>query len=312
MKKQVFRMIEIQGLTKMYDNVHGINGIDLNVENGASLGLLGRNGAGKTTLVRTLIGLLKPDSGIATIDGINAVSDPVSVRKIIGYLPEAFGLYNDMTIYNILDYTAKLHRIEKSERSDRIEYLLDRLELTGIKDMKAGTLSKGLRQKVGFAKALVNDPNVIFLDEPTSGLDPIAARGIESLVMELKKEGKTLLITSHILPEAEKMCDSVALIKEGRLVTSGSLAEVKRKYSEPSVIIRLQDVYSMGQAAALLRTMFPADVETNGSTVTIHTVEPDRATSLINKRLTDANIPVMEIRRQEASLDDVYFKAMGV
>ncbi len=295
----------------MYDNVHGIKGIDLNVVTGASLGLLGRNGAGKTTLVRTLIGLLKPDSGAATIDGINAISDPVSVRKIIGYLPEAFGLYNDMTVYNVLDYTAKLYRMEKSDRSDRIGYLLDRLELSDIRGMKTGALSKGLRQKVGFARALVNDPKIIFLDEPTSGLDPIASRGIENLITELKKEGKTLLITSHILPEAEKMCDSVALIKEGCLIASGSLAEVKKKYSEPAIIVRLQDAISSGRAAALLRNTFQEGIELSDSTVIIRASDLDRTTPIINKKLVDANIPVMEIHRQESSLDDVYFKAMG-
>jgi ABC-2 type transport system ATP-binding protein len=296
----------------MYDNVHGINCIDLKIGTGISVGLLGRNGAGKTTLVRTLIGLLKPDSGEATINGINAIADPASVRKVIGYLPEVFGLYNDMTVYNILDYTARLYRMEKADRSDRIEYLLDRLELNDIKSMKTGSLSKGLRQKVGFARALVNDPQVIFLDEPTSGLDPIAARGIEGLIVELKKEGKTLLITSHIMPEAEKMCDSVAIIKEGHLVTSGSLADVKRKYSEPSVVVRLQDLGTTARAVALLRTMFKEGIEASDSIITIHSGEPDSTMTMINKKLVNADISVVEIRRQESSLDDVYFRAMGV
>ena len=295
----------------MYDNVHGINGIDLKIEEGVSLGLLGRNGAGKTTLVRTLIGLLKPDAGDATINGINAIADPASVRKIIGYLPEVFGLYNDMTVYNILDYTARLYGIEKDDRGPWIEYLLERLELTDIKNMKAGALSKGLRQKVGFARALVNDPKVLFLDEPTSGLDPIAARGIEELVQDLKKDGRTLLITSHILPETEKMCDSVALIKEGRLVASGSLAEVKRKYSQPSVILRLHDADTAAKAVELLRIMFKEGIEASDNTVTIHAAEPDSTMAMINKKLVNADIPVVEIRCQESGLDDVYFKAMG-
>jgi ABC-2 type transport system ATP-binding protein len=307
----VLRMIEIKGLTKMYDDVHGINGIDLEIGNGVSMGLLGRNGAGKTTLVRTLIGLLKPDSGAASINDISVIDDPASARKIIGYLPEVFGLYNDMTVYNILDYTARLHGIEKNDRGPWIDYLLERLELDGIKNMKAGALSKGLRQKVGFARALVNDPQVLFLDEPTSGLDPIAARGIEDLVRELKSDGRTLLITSHILPEAEKMCDSVALIKEGRLVTSGSLAEIKRKYSRPSVIVRLQDTNMMARAVELLRSMFNEGIEASENTVTIQAAECDSTMALINKKLVNADIPVVEIRCRESSLDDVYFKAMG-
>jgi ABC-2 type transport system ATP-binding protein len=280
------------------------------IEKGVSLGLLGRNGAGKTTLVRTLAGLLKPDAGEATMDGISAVADPESVRKIIGYLPESFGLYNDMTVYKILDYTARLYRMEKTDRSDRIEYLLDTLELTEIKDMKAGALSKGLRQKLGFARALVNDPLIVFLDEPTSGLDPIAARTMENVILELKKDGKTLLITSHIMPEAEKVCDSIALIKDGRLVISGSLAEVKKKYTEPSIIVRLQNARSAGQAAVLLEAIVPSGIEASDSSVIVRASDPDGTAQLINRKLVEANIPVLEMRRQESSLDDVYFKAL--
>ncbi len=303
-------MIETKGLTKMYDNIHGIKDIGLNIARGTSMGLLGRNGAGKTTLVRTLIGLLKPDSGEASIDGIDVLTDPASVRRIIGYLPESFGLYNDMTVYDILDYTAKLHRIERAERAERINGLLNKFELSDIKGMKAGTLSKGLRQKVGFARALVNDPKIIFLDEPTSGLDPIAARGIESLVLELKKEGKTLIITSHILSEAEKMCDSVALIKEGRLVISGRMDEVKKKYSEPSIMFRLPDSQSADRAMSIIGTILPGNIENSDNRLTVYVKDPDRLTPVINKKLVEANVPVLEIRTQESSLDEVYFKAM--
>ena len=303
-------MIKTKGLTKMYDNVHGIKNIDLTIDKGTSMGLLDRNGAGKTTLVRTLIGLLKPDSGEATIDGIDVVKDAASIRKMIGYLPESFGLYNDMTVYDILDYTAKLHRIEKAERAERIEGLLNKFEISDIRGMKTGALSKGLRQKVGFARALVNEPLLIFLDEPTTGLDPIAARGIENLVLELKKEGRTLLITSHILSEAEKMCDSVTLIKQGQLVASGRMDDVKKKYSDPSIMFRLQDRQSADQAKSIIGTLIPGDIENSDNRITIYMKDPDKITPVINRKLVEANIPVLEIRTQESSLDDVYFKAM--
>jgi len=309
-KEQAIEMIEINGLTKMYDEVHGIKGLDLKIQKGVSLGLLGRNGAGKTTLVRTLAGLLKPNAGDAVLNGTSVTADPVAVRKIIGYLPEAFGLYNDMTVYHILDYAARLHRMEKSDRMDRIEYLLDTLELAEIKDMKAGALSKGLRQKVGFARALVHDPQIVFLDEPTSGLDPIAARTMENVVRDLKKDGKTLLITSHILPEVEQMCDHLALIKDGRLVVSGSLGEVKRKYAEPAIVVRLPNSQRAGQAAELLKAIVPKGVEASDSAIIIRASDLDGTAQLVNRRLVEADIPVLEIRRQESSLADVYIKAM--
>jgi ABC-2 type transport system ATP-binding protein len=294
----------------MYDAVHGIDGVTLSVEDGTSMGLLGRNGAGKTTFVRTLLGLLKPSSGEAIINNVNVASDPKGLREITGYLPESFGLYNELTVYEVLDYTAKLYRIEKAERAARIQALLEKLELSDIKDMKARALSKGLSQKVGFARALMNDPKVIFLDEPTSGLDPVAARGIENLVVELKREGRTLLITSHILPEAEKMCDSVALIKEGHMLASGSLSEIKKRYCEPSIQVRLQDNQIVEQAELLLNEIFPGQMKKRGAQLVIRGGDLDRLTSIVIRRLSEANISILEIKRIEASLDEVYFKAM--
>ncbi|BAI61445.1 ABC transporter ATP binding protein [Methanocella paludicola SANAE] len=303
-------MIITKGLTKMYDDVHGIRGIDLTVRDGASLGLLGRNGAGKTTLIRALIGLIKADSGIATVNGLDINADADRVRKVIGYLPEAYGLYDEMTVYNILDYTARLHRIEAPARKQRIEELLRTFELESYRNMKAGTLSKGLRQKLGFARALVNDPQVIFLDEPTSGLDPIAARSIENIVAGLKRQGKTVLITSHILPEVEKMCDDIALIKEGRIVVSGRLEDIKRQYAMPSVIVRLKDHESVGRAMLLLKPMVTGRMEPLDDGLTVYTQDPDSVTPIVNKALMDASIPVLEIKRAEESLGDIYFKVL--
>ena len=303
-------MIETKELTKMYDETHGISGITLEISNGTSMSLLGRNGAGKTTLIRTLLGLLKPNSGGAIINGIDVVTDAEGVRKIAGYLPEAFGLYNDMTVTEILDYAAKLERIETTERTNRIHSLLERLDLTEIKDMRAGNLSKGLSQKVGFARALLNDPQVIFLDEPTSGLDPVAARTLENLVNDLKHEGKTLLITSHILPEVEKMCDHVSLIKQGHLLISGTLDEVKCKYCQPAILIRLADEKSAKQAVTLLKKNFKEPIDQEDNKIIVQTHNPDEVTASINKKLEDANLAVYEIKKQDSSLDDVYFKAM--
>jgi ABC-2 type transport system ATP-binding protein len=303
-------MIETKDLTKMYDATHGIADVTLDISSGASMALLGRNGAGKTTLIRTLLGLLKPNSGNATINGIDVIADPQGVRRVVGYLPEAFGLYNDMTVIEILDYAGKLERIEANERANRVQSLLQRLELIDIKDMKAGNLSKGLSQKVGFARALLNNPEVVFLDEPTSGLDPVAARTMENLVNDLKHEGKTLLITSHILPEVEKMCDHVSLIKQGHLLTTGTLDEIKNQYCKPSILIRLRDEKSAQQAINLLRKSFKEPIEREDNKIILHTNEADEFTAAINKQLEEANLPVYEIKKQEASLDDAYFKAM--
>lgn len=303
-------MIETKQLTKMYDDTHGINAVTLDISSGTSMSLLGRNGAGKTTLIRTLLGLLKPNSGGAIINGVDVITDAKDARKIIGYLPESFGLYNEMTVTEILEYAAKLERIEAPERTNRINSLLERLDLTEIKDMKAGNLSKGLSQKVGFARALLNDPQVIFLDEPTSGLDPVAARTMENLVNDLKHEGKTLLITSHILPEVEKMCDHISLIKKGHLLASGTLDEVKGIYCKPAVLVRLKDENCAKQAVLLLRKNFKEPIDREDNKIIVQTSNPDEVAASINKELEDANLAVYEIKKQDSSLDEVYFKAM--
>jgi ABC-2 type transport system ATP-binding protein len=303
-------MITTKGLTKLYDETHGIKGIDLNVRKGTSMGLLGRNGAGKTTLIRTLIGLVRADSGQATVNGLDVITQPDEVRKIIGYLPETYGLYDDMTVYRLLDYTARLYRIEGSLRMERIGVLLEQFELSPSKNIKVGTLSKGNRQKVAFARALLNDPAVIFLDEPTSGLDPVAARSVESLICDLKRDGKTLLITSHILSEAEKMCDDVTLIKDGTVRVSGSIGDVKRKYGKPMVIVRLQGPQSVEQAATLLKPMFKDGFELLDDGISISTATPDIVAPMVNKALVSANIQVLEVKQVEESLGDVYFQVM--
>ncbi len=303
-------MIEAFGLTKMYDGIHGIRDVSLSVRDRESLGLLGPNGAGKTTLVRTLIGLLRPESGDALINGVSVAKDPDSVRKIIGYLPEAFGLYEDMTVYGLLDYTGKLYRMGSGARKERIASLLKRFGLYDARDMKAGSLSKGMRQKVGLVRALLNDPIVLFLDEPTSGLDPLAARDVEGLIMELKKDGKTILLTSHILPEAEKMCDSVAIIKGGRIAVSGNIRDVIERFAEPVVMIRLRRHEDAGRARSLLAPIFPQGVEAIDDLVMIRAAEPEKAAMSSNRALLDAGIPVLEVRMESPSLDEAYFRVV--
>lgn len=303
-------MITCKGLTKMYDDAHGIRGIDLTVRDGAPLGLLGRNGAGKTTLIRALIGLVPADSGTATVDGIDVRADPAGVRRVIGYLPETYGLYDEMTVYGILDYTARLHGIRAPGRKRRIEELLRTFGLEAQRDTQAGKLSKGQRQRAAFARALVNDPDVVFLDEPTSGLDPIAARSIEAIIAGLKSRGKTVLITSHVLPEIERTCEDVALIKDGRIVLAGRLEDVKKRYASPYLTIRLKNREAVDAALALLKPSVPGKIEPLDDGLAIYTDDPDNAAPIVNKALADASIPVIEIRRSEESLGDVYFKVL--
>lgn len=234
------------------------------------------------------------------------LAEPDRVRKVIGYLPDTYGLYDYMTGYDILDYTARLHGFERSERSEVVTYLLKKLDLYEAKDKKAGQYSKGMRQKLALARALVNDPDVLFLDEPTSGLDPQAARSIEDLINSLKREGKTLFITSHILPEVEKVCDSLAIIKNGTIRASGSLESIRQRYFTPSLRLRVDG--DTGRAVSLLSPLGKAEI--SGGYVLLYG-DVDAIAPRVSGILSSAGIGITEMARDGQSLEDVYFKVMG-
>ena len=232
-------MIEVENLTKKFNGVIALNGVSFRVNEGEVFAYLGPNGAGKTTTVNILATLLTPTSGKAVVAGYDVTKDGMEIRRLIGYLPEDFGLYPSLTVYENLDFAAGLYRINKNERKDRIRGLLEFFGLWEKKDVLASTLSKGMKQKVGIARAMINDPKILFLDEPTSGLDPGMAREVLKLILRLKEEGKTILMTTHLLARAEQVCDSIALINKGTILRTGKVLDIKAELKSPT----LEDVY---------------------------------------------------------------------
>jgi len=190
------KMIEVKDITKEFDGVTALNGVSFQVNEGEVFAYLGPNDAGKTTTVNILATLLKPTSGKATVAGYDVIKDGMEVRRLIGYLPEDFGLYPTLTVYENLDFSAGLYRIAKEKRKKKIRELLEFLDLWDRKDSKGATLSKGTKQKIGLAKALINNPKILFLDEPTSGLDPGMAREFLKLILRLKEKGRTIFMTT--------------------------------------------------------------------------------------------------------------------
>jgi ABC-2 type transport system ATP-binding protein len=289
----------------MFDDTHGIRDVTLDVKAGTCFGFLGQNGAGKTTTIKILIGLIRPQAGTATVGGYDVLTEADNVRKVIGYLPDTYGLYDYMTGYDILDYTARLQGFERNERAEIVPDLLKKLDLYDTRNLKAGKYSRGMRQKLALARALVNDPDVLFLDEPTAGLDPQAARNIEQLIERLKKDGKTLFITSHILPEVEKVCDRLAIIKQGTIRATGSMEEIKTRHFTPS--LRLKVSGDAGRALEVLQSVGRAEVADGYLNVY---GDLDTVTPAVSGMLAKAGIGVLEMSRQEHSLEDVYFKVM--
>jgi ABC-2 type transport system ATP-binding protein len=226
--------VAIQGVSKTFGKLRAVDRLDLEVPAGTVYGLLGRNGAGKTTTLRMLMDILAPDEGSVRIFGEPMGS---AVRDRIGYLPEERGLYPKMKVNDVLQFLAAIHGVPRAESQRRIDRWLDRLELADWKGKRVQELSKGMQQKVQFIGTIVHDPELVVLDEPFSGLDPVNVNVIKDVLMELTRAGKTLLFSTHVLEQAEKLCESVCIIHHGRKVLDGRLPEVKARYGKNTVIL---------------------------------------------------------------------------
>jgi ABC-2 type transport system ATP-binding protein len=225
----VSAIIATQGLVKRYDGTVAVGGVDLEIEEGEIFGLVGPNGAGKTTMLRMLATLLVPTSGDALIAGESVRRNPMAVRRVIGYMPDAFGVYDDMRVWEYLDFFGRCYGLGPAQRRRMIGDLLELVDLADKREAYVQSLSRGMQQRLCLAHALVHDPKVLLLDEPASGLDPRARVELRELLRELRVLGKTIVISSHILPELEELCTSVAIVDHGRLLASGSIAEIGQK-----------------------------------------------------------------------------------
>ncbi len=222
-------IIEIQGLTKKYGDLLALDELTLNVEAGTVFGFIGPNGAGKTTTMRILTTLLKPTSGTAHIAGYSVAKNPGEVRRAIGYMPDYFGVYEDMKVWEYLDFFAACYDIPPTTRNGMVDDLLSLVDLLHKKEAQVDSLSRGMKQRLCLARTLTHDPEVLILDEPASGLDPRARIEIRELLRELQNMGKTILLSSHILSEVADVCTHIAIIEAGSLVAQGDMATLKKQ-----------------------------------------------------------------------------------
>jgi ABC-2 type transport system ATP-binding protein len=228
-------MIHVEKLTKYYGDLCAVDQIDLDIHKGEITGLLGPNGAGKTTTLRMLTGYLIPTSGGIQVKDYSIEENMLDIKKLIGYLPESAPLYHNMLVYDYLDYVARVRGIDSSKKAERIHELADLCGLIGIMHMGIGELSKGLKQRVGLAHAMMDDPEILVLDEPTSGLDPNQIVEIRDIIRRIGKE-KTIILSTHILSEAEATCDRIVIIDKGKIVADGSTEALKKTSGEEKII----------------------------------------------------------------------------
>ena len=222
-------IVRATGLVKRYDRTLAVAGLDLDIAQGEIFGLVGPNGAGKTTILRILATLLVPDQGDAEIAGASVRRNPNDVRRVIGFMPDSFGVYDDMRVWEYLDFFARCYGISAERRRRMIGDLLELVDLGPKRDAYVQTLSRGMQQRLCLAHALVHDPSVLLLDEPASGLDPRARVELRELLRELRSLGKTIIVSSHILPELEELCTSVAIVDHGQVLAHGKVADIERR-----------------------------------------------------------------------------------
>jgi len=266
-------MIEVVQLSKRYGAVEAVKGVSFSVDTGQVVGLLGPNGAGKTTIMKILTGYHFPSSGTAMVDGNSVVDDPVEVKKRVGYLPENAPLYGDFTPREYLEFVAEVRNLDPDNRAQRIRSVLDSCGLRDAGNTRIETLSKGYRQRVGLAQAIVHDPPILILDEPTSGLDPNQILEIRALIRELGKS-KTVILSTHIMQEVEAVCSQVLILNEGRIAAQGKVEEI-------AATMKGGDTWELtlrGANAALISGYLPA-LSPSFSLVGLDTVD-ERTSSL--------------------------------
>jgi len=302
-------------LTKRYDEVTALDNLNLEIPRAHVFGYIGHNGAGKTTTIRILAGLLRESSGRATIAGVDVASGRGRVKELVGYMPDSFGVYDQMRVWEYLDFFGAAFKLGVRERRRRIDFVLDVTDGEYMRDRFVDTLSRGMKQRVGIARTLMHDPQVLLLDEPASGLDPQARVHMRQLLRRLADDGKTLLISSHILPELAAICDSIGIIHQGRLRTYGPIQKVLSELQRDRQM-ELRLLSPVEEAAALLEPRaecrkFDRDDAATGL-LRFRYNGTDEALSALLAELHDKGLRVVTFREVPLSLENAYMAISGL
>ncbi len=317
-------IIETHHLTKRYGKLVAVNDLSLTVEQGAIYGFVGPNGAGKTTTMRMLTTLLQPTSGEASVAGCSVTRDSRGVRRVIGYMPDFFGVYDDMKVWEYLDFFAACYEIPEANRAGLIGDLLELVDLTHRRDDMVDTLSRGMKQRLCLARTLAHDPQVLILDEPASGLDPRARVEIRALLLELSRMGKTVFFSTHILADVAEICTQVGILEAGRLVAQGSLEEMQRRLQTHrrlniSLLARVDEArLLLSGLAGVVEVRAPgegpngqpaADAPTGAQVLEVDFTGDDEAVSALLRELVGRGLPVVRFTEAMHDLEDVFMQA---
>lgn len=305
-------IIEIKELTKRFNQRIAVNNITFNIESGEIFGLVGPNGAGKTTTMRMLVTLLKPDHGEIFVGGHSIRKDPNDVRRQIGFMPDSFGVYGDMTVQEYLDFFGACYKIHPNQRAHLITDLLDLVDLGHRRDDMVDTLSTGLKQRLGLARVLIHDPNILVLDEPASGLDPRARVEIRELLLEVARLGKTILFSSHILADVGELCTRVGIIEDGKLVALGTLEQLSA-HVMPHRQLHIGLLDRKDEAQVMLQSIVGvSDVRAveNGSRISLEVdfIGDDESIHQLLAKLLANGFPVIHFSEESKNLEEVFMR----
>jgi ABC-2 type transport system ATP-binding protein len=300
-------MIEVINFTKRYGDFLAVDDLNLSIGKGEVFGFIGPNGAGKSTTIRFLATLLRPTAGEGRVCGFSVTSEPMSVRRVIGFMPDDFGVYDGMKVWEFLDFFAVAYEIPRSHRRKIIGEVLELLDLTHKREDYVNGLSKGMKQRLCLAKTLVHDPPVLILDEPASGLDPRARLEMKALLNELRRMGKTILVSSHILSELADFCTSIGIIERGKLLAAGSIQDIQQQIRSHRVIkVRVLDESTETAANLLRQDQSIRQVESFDHTVTAEFEGQDQDMARLLDGLIQAGVVVQSFGEEPLSLEEVF------
>lgn len=305
-------VIEMRGLTKRYGRRTAVEGLTLTIEAGALFGFVGPNGAGKTTTIRMLATLLRPTAGEAWVAGHSVIKERREVRRVIGYMPDFFGVYDDMKVWEYLDFFAACYEIPSATRSKLVNDLLELVGLSHRRDDYVDILSRGMKQRLCLARALVHDPQVLILDEPAAGLDPRGRVEIRELLRELQAMGKTIFVSSHILSDIEEICTHVGIIEAGRLVVAGTMEEVQQRIRSQR-IVRVRLMGETDEARAWLANRpcvsgIEPVLDNGGVDLRFSFAGDDEALAQLLHALVTAGFPVLTFGQEPGDLEDAFMR----
>ena len=310
-------MLILDRLTKKYGDFTALDGLSLEIADGQLHGFVGPNGAGKTTTMRILATLLKPTAGTASVDGADVVKNAAEARRRIGYMPDFFGVYDSLKCWEYLDFYGRCYRLPAAERKQMTDRLLDLVQLSDKRDVFVDSLSRGMKQRLCLARSLIHDPSLLILDEPASGMDPRARADMKTILRTLREMGKTVLISSHILPELSEMCDSLTILDHGKLVFSGSVEALSEKMNGNAPLeIRLQEgcgEEAVERAVACLKEIpFVKEILQDGTCALRARIEaeedPSAQTAMILREMIARGVPVCDFHRAPMNLEKVFME----